>query len=108
MESDSIGNIDVDTDVYWGAQTQRSFTNFEIGDDAEKMPIAVIKAMAILKKAAAKVNKTYGLDASVADTIVKVADEVRARRTHNRSSKANSTIISPSSSGKQDPVLKPT
>eukprot|EP01114_Cavostelium_apophysatum_P008498 TRINITY_DN2102_c0_g1_i2.p1 TRINITY_DN2102_c0_g1~~TRINITY_DN2102_c0_g1_i2.p1 ORF type:complete len:471 (+),score=155.89 TRINITY_DN2102_c0_g1_i2:191-1603(+) len=77
-ETDSFGPIDVDDSKYWGAQTQRSFTNFDIGGERERMPIPVIKAMAILKKAAAKVNITYGLNKQVGETIVKVADEIVA------------------------------
>jgi len=76
VESDSFGNIDVPSDKYWGAQTQRSFTNFEIGGENERMPLPVIHAMAILKKAAATVNMTYGLDKKVGDAIIQAADEV--------------------------------
>ena len=54
-ESDSMGAIDVPADHYWGAQTQRSLHHFDIGDD--QMPDAVIRGMAILKKAAALVNE---------------------------------------------------
>ncbi|PRP79887.1 hypothetical protein PROFUN_12376 [Planoprotostelium fungivorum] len=76
VESDSFGNIDCPADKYWGAQTQRSFTNFEIGGDNERMPIPVIHAMAVLKKAAAVVNMTYGLDQKVGNAIIQAADEV--------------------------------
>jgi len=75
-ETDSIGAIEVASDKYWGAQTQRSFTNFEIGGDRERMPEPVIRAFAILKKSAAKVNMTYGLDPKVGNTIIQVADEI--------------------------------
>jgi len=54
-EKDSIGYVKVPADKFWGAQTQRSLTNFEIGDI--KMPVEIIKAYAILKKAAAKTNE---------------------------------------------------
>lgn len=54
----------------------RSLLNFKIGGPVEKMPIEVIHAMAILKKASAKVNLTYGLDKKIAETIIQVADEV--------------------------------
>ncbi len=54
-ETDSIGAIDVATDRYWGAQTERSLNNFRIGTD--KQPIAVIHALATVKKAAARVNQ---------------------------------------------------
>lgn len=76
VESDSIGNINVPVDKYWGAQTERSFENFEIGGDREKMPTPVIRAFAILKKAAAKVNVQHGLDAKVAAVIAQVCDEI--------------------------------
>jgi len=78
VETDTFGPIDVEKDKYWGAQTQRSFTNFEIGGDRERMPDPVIKAMAILKKAAAIVNIGYGLDPKVGNIIAQVADEILA------------------------------
>ncbi len=79
-ETDSIGAIDVPADRYWGAQTQRSLHHFAIGDeDADRMPIEVIHAQAILKKAAAIVNRDAGdLDPALADLIVAAADEVIA------------------------------
>jgi fumarate hydratase, class II len=58
-EKDTMGEILVPENVYWGAQTQRAVKNFNIGD--EKMPIPVIRAFGYLKKAAARVNKTFGL-----------------------------------------------
>jgi fumarate hydratase class II len=74
-ESDSMGAIDVPADHYWGAQTQRSLHHFDIGDD--QMPDAVIRAMAILKKAAALVNEELGkLPPEKATAIVAAADEV--------------------------------
>ena len=57
-ETDSMGPIEVPADRYWGAQTQRSLHHFSIGDD--RMPTAVIRGMAILKKAAAQVNEALG------------------------------------------------
>ena len=76
-EKDSIGSIEVPSDRYWGAQTQRSFQNFEIG--TEKMPIEVIRAQAIIKKAAARVNERHGrLDAKLSAAIQQAADEVIA------------------------------
>lgn len=63
-------------DKYYGAQTQRSLQNFEIGGEPERMPIQVIHAFGVLKKAAALVNREYGLDAIVSDAIVQAADEV--------------------------------
>ena len=59
IEKDSFGNIEVPSEKYWGAQTQRSLQNFKIGD--ETMPMPLIRAMALLKKAAAKVNADFGL-----------------------------------------------
>jgi fumarate hydratase class II len=78
IESDSIGEIEVDATMYWGAQTERSLHHFSIGDPAgDRMPVEVIHAMGVLKKAAAMVNAADGrLDPSIADAIVSVADEV--------------------------------
>src|SRR3954471_11590936 len=76
-ESDSMGTIEVPTNVYWGAQTQRSLQHFNIGPD--KMPPELIRAFAILKKAAALVNHDLGkLPADKAKLIVQAADEVIA------------------------------
>lgn len=75
IESDSFGNLEVANDRYFGAQTQRSLLNFKIG--VEKMPIALVKALGILKKAACLTNKDLGvLDVKLADAIAKAADEV--------------------------------
>ncbi|MEH6367674.1 MAG: lyase family protein, partial [Pseudomonas marincola] len=74
-ETDSIGAIDVPEDAYWGAQTQRSLINFAIGQ--ERMPIAVVHALATIKKAAARVNNRNGsLPQDVARLIEQAADEV--------------------------------
>ncbi len=74
-ETDSIGDIEVPSDKYWGAQTQRSLTNFEIGDHT--MPRAMIKALGQVKKAAAEVNYANGgLSEEVYDAIKQAADEV--------------------------------
>ena len=74
-ESDSMGTIDVSTDKYWGAQTERSLHHFDIGDD--KMPPELIRAFGILKKAAALVNQDLGkLPEDKARLIVQAADEV--------------------------------
>ena len=77
-ETDSIGAIDVDDSRYWGAQTERSLHHFAIGDAAaDRMPMEVIRAQAILKKAAAIANRESGhLDAEIAALIVDAADEV--------------------------------
>ncbi len=75
IETDSFGEINVPADKYWGAQTQRSFKNFEIG--TEKMPSELIKAFAILKKAAALVNCDLGLlPLEKAKLISTAADEI--------------------------------
>ena len=74
-ESDSMGKIDVDTDKYWGAQTQRSLHHFDIGEDL--MPPELIHAFGILKKACALVNRDLGkLPADKCELIVKAADDV--------------------------------
>ncbi len=76
-EKDSIGYVDVPADKYWGAQTQRSSQNFKIG--GQQMPIEVIQAFAILKKAAAFTNRDAGvLSADKAELIAKVCDEILA------------------------------
>ncbi len=66
-ESDSMGDIQVDASRYWGAQTERSLHHFSIGDPAsERMPLEVVHAMGVLKKAAAMVNRADGhLDAEL-------------------------------------------
>lgn len=76
-ETDSIGAIEVPADAYWGAQTQRSKENFAIG--GQQMPLAVVHALAQVKKAAARVNAELGeLPQELADLIVQAADEVIA------------------------------
>jgi fumarate hydratase class II len=76
-ETDSLGEIEVPADRYWGAGTQRSLMHFSIGTD--RMPIAVVHALAIVKKAAALVNCELGvLPQSQSDLIVRVADEILA------------------------------
>src|SRR5437879_10517835 len=75
IESDSKGNIEVPSNVYWGAQTQRSFLHFNIGRDT--MPPELIRAFGILKKACALVNQDLGkLPADKAKLIAQAADEV--------------------------------
>lgn len=75
IESDSMGEIKVPADAYWGAQTERSFENFKIG--TEKIPMEVIRAFAVLKKAAAIANNELGrLDAERLDLIASVCDEI--------------------------------
>jgi aspartate ammonia-lyase len=57
VEYDTFGPINVPTDKLWAAQTQRSLQNFAIGTKEDKMPLSVVRAMAIVKKCAAKVKK---------------------------------------------------
>src|SRR3982751_929084 len=74
-ESDSMGKIEVPSDVYWGAQTQRSLLHFDIGRDV--MPPELIRAFGILKKACALVNQDLGkLPPDLARLIARAADEV--------------------------------
>jgi fumarate hydratase class II len=74
-ETDSFGPIEVPADRYWGAQTQRSLQNFKIG--WEKQPKAVVRALGVVKRAAAEVNMALGkLDPAVGDAIVDAAQEV--------------------------------
>ncbi len=75
IESDTMGQIQVPTDRYWGAQTERSRQNFKIGGD--RFPRELIRALGILKKAAAQTNRDLGtLPADKADLIVRASDEV--------------------------------
>lgn len=76
-ESDSMGDIDVPADRYWGAQTQRSLKHFSIGD--ERMPKAVYHAYGYVKKASAMLHKQAGrMDATLADAIIQACDETIA------------------------------
>jgi fumarate hydratase class II len=75
IEKDSLGEVKVPDQAYYGAQTQRSIDNFPIGQ--EKMPIEVIQALAVVKQAAAKVNQQLGLlPKDKADAIVEVSKEI--------------------------------
>src|SRR6476660_8223289 len=77
VESDSMGQIEVPANVYWGAQTQRSLLHFNIGRDT--MSPELIRAFGILKKAAALVNQDLGkLSAEKSKLICAAADEVIA------------------------------
>jgi len=74
-ETDSFGPLEVPADKYWGAQTQRSIMNFPIG--WEKQPVAIVRALGVIKKACAMQNKATGkLDAKLADAIIQAAGEV--------------------------------
>ena len=75
IETDSLGDVQVPDDAYWGAQTQRSLVNFAIGE--QRMPLAVLHALTLIKKAAARVNNRNGdLPADIARLIEQAADEV--------------------------------
>lgn len=77
IETDSFGEVQVPSEKYWGAQTQRSLQNFPIGGPRERMPLPVIKAFGIVKKAAAKYNLKKGkIEPQVGENIIKAADEV--------------------------------
>lgn len=79
IERDSMGEMKVPADRYWGAQTQRSFENFKIG--VEKMPVEIIRAFAVLKKGAALANRRLGkLDETRCSAICTVCDEILSGR----------------------------
>ena len=89
-ETDSFGPLEVPSDKYWGAQTQRSIINFPIG--WEKQPVPIIRALGIIKQAAAQVNMATGnLDPKLGNAMVQAAQEVAA---------ASSTTTSRWSSGR--------
>ena len=74
-ETDSFGPLEVPADKYWGAQTQRSIMNFPIG--WEKQPVAIVRALGVIKQACAEANRDNGkLDAKLADAIIQAASEV--------------------------------
>ena len=74
-ETDSFGPLEVPVEKYWGAQTQRSIMNFPIG--WEKQPVAIVRALGVIKKACAQVNLETGkLDAKLGEAIVQAAGEV--------------------------------
>ena len=74
-ETDSFGPLEVPSDKYWGAQTQRSIINFPIG--WERQPVAIVRALGVIKKACAEVNLGFGdLDAELAPAIKQAAQEV--------------------------------
>jgi fumarate hydratase, class II len=75
IETDTFGEIEVPSDKYWGAQAQRSLGNFKIG--WEKQPAPVVRALGIVKQAAAEANMELGkLDPAIGDVVVKAAQEV--------------------------------
>lgn len=76
-ETDSFGPLEVPSDKYWGAQTQRSIMNFPIG--WEKQPVAIVRSLGVIKQACAMANKSSGkLDPKLADAIIQAAAEVVA------------------------------
>jgi fumarate hydratase class II len=77
VEKDTMGEVQVPVEKYWGAQTQRSIENFKIAQDINRMPIEVIRAFAVLKKAAAITNREAGvLKPDVCQRIEQVCDEI--------------------------------
>jgi len=76
-ETDSLGPVEVPADAYWGAQTQRSIDNFPF-PATERMPLAIVHALAIVKQAAARVNRAHGLPEDIASHIESAAAEVAA------------------------------
>ncbi len=79
IEKDTMGPVEVPADKYWGAQTQRSINNFKIGGEKNRMPIEIIRAFAILKKAAAQTNAELGVLAQEKAAIIStVCDEILA------------------------------
>src|SRR5690554_1806497 len=76
IERDTLGEVKVPKDKWWGAQTQRSLENFKIG--TERMPSEVVEAFTILKEAAAVANERLGnLDSKKSEVIVKACQELR-------------------------------
>ena len=78
-ETDSFGPIEVSAAAYWGAQTERSIANFPFGHQ-ERMPLGIVHGLALVKQAAARVNRLHGLDPRIADAIETAAAEVVAGR----------------------------
>lgn len=79
IEKDTMGEVKVPADKYWGAQTERSRNNFKIGGEKQQMPLEIIKGFAYLKKAAAHTNCELGvLEAEKRDAISAVCDEILA------------------------------
>lgn len=77
IEHDTMGEVKVPAEKYWGAQTQRSKMNFKIGGESMKMPMEIVRAFAILKKSAAETNADLGvLDKAKSDLIGQVCDEI--------------------------------
>ncbi|KAI9696687.1 MAG: fumarase fum1 [Bogoriella megaspora] len=75
-ESDAFGEIQVEADKYWGAQTERSLGNFKINQPQDRMPPPIVRAFGVLKGAAAEINMRYGLDPKLGNAIKQAAKEV--------------------------------
>ncbi|RDI86450.1 Pre-mRNA-splicing factor [Venturia inaequalis] len=75
-ETDAFGPVEVASDKYWGAQTERSLENFKINQPQDRMPPPIVRAFGILKGAAATVNMKYGLDPKIGKAIQEAAAEV--------------------------------
>ena len=83
VEKDTLGNVSVEIDKFWGAQTQRSLQNFKIGNDI--MPIEIIHAMAIIKLSCAKANlKQKSISSKIANAIVQSANTVLSGKYDNQ------------------------
>ena len=83
VEKDTLGNVSVENDKFWGAQTQRSLQNFKIGNDI--MPIEIIHAMAIIKLSCAKANlKQKSISSKIANAIVQSANTVHSGKYDNQ------------------------
>jgi fumarate hydratase class II len=76
IERDTFGELQVPADRYWGAQTQRSLQNFDIGGPSQRLPPPLLKAFGVVKKAASIVNISYGLDHKIGEAIQNAADDV--------------------------------
>src|SRR6201992_1281011 len=84
IEKDTMGEVKVPVDAYFGAQTQRSIDNFKIAQDINRMPKEIITAFAYLKKAAAITNNQLGvLPKEKADMIGRVCDEILDGKLHD-------------------------
>ena len=80
IETDSMGEVQVASDRYWGAQTERSIDNFQIGRGTYQWDRPIIRALGVLKKSAARANRDLGqLLPDVADLIVAAANDARAK-----------------------------
>ena len=100
IESDTMGEIEVPEEKYYGAQTARSLMNFKIGSD--RFPREMIRALGILKKAAALTNKELG------SLNYRTKKPISSSAPPTKSSRASSTITFPSSYGRPEAAPRPT